>query len=176
MGAFKRLILRIEGTEDKKDLDTNWSTAYMRAFKRLILWIEGTEDKTNLDINWSTAHMGAFKRLILWIEGTEDENDFDINWSTAYMRAFKRLILWIEGTEDKNDLDKNWNGLCGTFKRLMQYNFSVTRVEKVFYFHQTGKAKHKSQKLKQSSFTEFNCRHYQSQFVLLCISLFSLHW
>ena len=117
-----------------------------------------------------------FKRLILWIEGTEDENDFDINWSTAYMEAFKRLILWIEGTEDEKDLDINWNCICGTFKRLMQYNFSVTRVEKIFYFHQTGKAIHKSQKLKQSSFTEFNCRHYQSQFVLLSISLFYLHW
>ena len=51
----------------------------MGAFKRLILWIEGTEDKNDLDINLSTAYMGAFKRLILWIEGTEDENDLDIN-------------------------------------------------------------------------------------------------
>ena len=33
MGAFKRLILWIEGTEDEIDLDTNWSTAYMGAFK-----------------------------------------------------------------------------------------------------------------------------------------------
>ena len=32
----------------------------MEAFKRLILWIEGTEDKNDLDINWSTAYMGAF--------------------------------------------------------------------------------------------------------------------
>ena len=50
------------------------------------------------------------------------------------MEAFKRLILRIEGTEDENDLDINWNCLCGTFKRLMQYNFSVTRVEKTFLF------------------------------------------
>ena len=47
----------------------------MGAFKRLILWIEGTEDENDLDINWSSAYMGAFKRLIIWIEGTEDEND-----------------------------------------------------------------------------------------------------
>ena len=51
----------------------------MVGFKRLILWIEGTEDKNDLDINWSTAYMGGFKRLILWIEGTEDKNDLDIN-------------------------------------------------------------------------------------------------
>ena len=50
----------------------------MGAFKRLILWIEGTEDKNDLDNNWSTAYMGAFKRLILWIEGTEDKNDLVI--------------------------------------------------------------------------------------------------
>ena len=51
MGAFKRLILRIEGTEDKNYFKINLSTAYMGAFKRLILWIEGTEDKNDLDIN-----------------------------------------------------------------------------------------------------------------------------
>ena len=51
----------------------------MEAFKRLILRIEGTEDETDLDINRSTAYMGAFQRLILWIEGTEDENNLDIN-------------------------------------------------------------------------------------------------
>ena len=51
----------------------------MVAFKRLILWIEGTEDKNDLDINGSTAYMRAFKRLILWIEGTEDKKDLDIN-------------------------------------------------------------------------------------------------
>ena len=45
----------------------------MGAFKRLILWIEGTEDENDLDINRSTAFGGAFKRLILWIEGTEDK-------------------------------------------------------------------------------------------------------
>ena len=45
MGAFKRPILWIEGTEDKNDLVNNWSTAYVGAFKRPILWIEGTEDK-----------------------------------------------------------------------------------------------------------------------------------
>ena len=50
----------------------------MGAFKRLIQWIEGTDDKIDLDINWSTAYMGAFKRLIQWIEGTEDKNDSDI--------------------------------------------------------------------------------------------------
>ena len=55
----------------KNDLDINWSTAYGGAFKRLILWIEGAEDKNDWDINWSTAYGGAFKRLILWIEGTE---------------------------------------------------------------------------------------------------------
>ena len=63
----------------------------MGVFKRLILWIEGTEDKNDLDINWSTAYMWAFKRLILWIEGTEDENDLDINWSTTYMGDLKDL-------------------------------------------------------------------------------------
>ena len=46
---------------------------------RLILWIEGTEDKNDLDINSSTAYKGAFNRLILWIVGTEDKNDLDIN-------------------------------------------------------------------------------------------------
>ena len=51
----------------------------MGGFKRQILWIEGSEDKKNLDINWSTASVGGFKRLILWIEGTEDKNDLDIN-------------------------------------------------------------------------------------------------
>ena len=51
----------------------------MGAFKKLILWIEGFEVKKDLVINWSTAYMGAFKRLILWIEGTEDKNDLDIN-------------------------------------------------------------------------------------------------
>ena len=55
----------------------------MGVFKRLILWIEGTEYKNDLDINWSATSLGAFKRLILWIEGTEDKNDFDNNWSTA---------------------------------------------------------------------------------------------
>ena len=51
----------------------------MGAFKRLILWIECTEDNINLDINWATAFLGGFKRLVLWIEGTEDKNDFDMN-------------------------------------------------------------------------------------------------
>ena len=51
----------------------------MGAFKRLILWIEGTEDKNDSDINSSTAYGGAFKRLILCIEGTEDKNDLVIN-------------------------------------------------------------------------------------------------
>ena len=51
----------------------------MGAFKRLILWTEGTEDKNNLDINWTTAYVGGFKILILWIEGTENKNDLDIN-------------------------------------------------------------------------------------------------
>ena len=51
----------------------------MGAFKRLIQWLEGTEDENDLDINGSTAYMEAFKRLILRIEGTEDENDLDIN-------------------------------------------------------------------------------------------------
>ena len=55
----------------------------MGGFKRFILGIEGTEDKNNLDINWSTASVGGFKRFILWIEGTEDKNELDINWSTA---------------------------------------------------------------------------------------------
>ena len=59
-GRFKRLILWIEGTEDKNDLDINWSTAYMD-FKRLILWID--EDENDLDINWSTAYMGDLKDL-----------------------------------------------------------------------------------------------------------------
>ena len=123
----------------------------MVAFKRLILWIEGTEDK-DLVINWSTAYMGAFKRLILWIEGTEVENDLDIIWSTAYMGAFKRLMLWIEGTEDENDLDINWNCLCGTFKRLMQYNFSVTRVEKIFFLPSNGESKTQVTKTKAEFF------------------------
>ena len=34
----------------------------MGASKRLILWIEGTEDKNVLYINWSATSMGAFKR------------------------------------------------------------------------------------------------------------------
>ena len=123
----------------QKNLVINWSATSMGAFKRLIQWIEGTEDKNDLDINWSTAYMRAFKRLILWIEGTEDKNDLDINWSTAYMEAFKRLILRIESTEDENDLDINWNCLCGTFKRFMQYNFSVTSWKD--FFIQTGKTK-----------------------------------
>ena len=92
------------------------------------------------------------------------------------MGAFKRLIQWIEGTEDKNDSDiKKSTAYAGPFKRLIQYNFSITRVEKIFYFHQTGKTKHKSRKLMQSYFTEINCRHYQCQFVLLSISLLYLH-
>ena len=53
------------------------------AFRRLILWIEGTEDKNDLVINWSASIVGAFKRLILWIEGIEDKNDLVNNWSTA---------------------------------------------------------------------------------------------
>ena len=53
----------------------NWSTAYVGAFKRLILWIEGTEDKNDLVINWSAAYMRSFQRLILWIEDIEDKND-----------------------------------------------------------------------------------------------------
>ena len=32
MGAFKRLILWIEDTEDKNDLVNNWSTAFFRSF------------------------------------------------------------------------------------------------------------------------------------------------
>ena len=47
----------------------------MGAFKRLIQWIEGTEDKKDLVINWSATSMVAFKRLIQRIEGTEDKND-----------------------------------------------------------------------------------------------------
>ena len=34
----------------------------MGASNRLILWIEGSEDKNDLIINYSTAYMGAFKR------------------------------------------------------------------------------------------------------------------
>ena len=34
----------------------------MGAFKRHLLWIEGSEDKNDLIINYSTAYMGAFKR------------------------------------------------------------------------------------------------------------------
>ena len=56
----------------------------MGAFKRLILWIEGSEDENDLANNWSATRMGAFKRLILWIEVTEVNKDLDINWSTAY--------------------------------------------------------------------------------------------
>ena len=33
----------------------------MGAFKRLILWIEGTEDENDVDINCSTAYVGSFK-------------------------------------------------------------------------------------------------------------------
>ena len=51
----------------------------MGAFKRHILWIEGSEDENDLDINSSATSMGAFKRLILWIEGSEDKNDYVIN-------------------------------------------------------------------------------------------------
>ena len=47
MGVFKRHILRIEGTEDKNDLDINRSTAYVGGFKCLILVIDGTEDKND---------------------------------------------------------------------------------------------------------------------------------
>ena len=63
----------------------------MGAFKRLIQWIEGTEDENDLVINWSTAYGGAFKRYILWIEGTEVKKDLVINWSAAYTGAFKGL-------------------------------------------------------------------------------------
>ena len=34
----------------------------MGAFKRLILWIDGTGDKIDLDINWSATSMEAFKK------------------------------------------------------------------------------------------------------------------
>ena len=69
----------------------------MEGFKRFILWIEGTEDKNDLDINWSTAYMGGFKRPVLWIEGTEDKRyDLDINWSTAYMGALKDLYYGLK--------------------------------------------------------------------------------
>ena len=51
----------------------------MGAFKRHILWIEGSEDKNDFDINYSTAYMGAFKRHIQWIGGSEDKNVSDIN-------------------------------------------------------------------------------------------------
>ena len=52
MGAFKRHILWIEGTEDKNDFSNNWLTAYVRALTRLILWIEGIEDENDLVNNW----------------------------------------------------------------------------------------------------------------------------
>ena len=51
----------------------------MGVSKRLILWIEGSEIKIDLDINLSTAYLGASKRIILWIEGSEDKNDLYIN-------------------------------------------------------------------------------------------------
>ena len=51
MGAFKRLILWTEGTEDKNDLVTNWLANSMEAIKRLIQWNEGAEDKNDLVIN-----------------------------------------------------------------------------------------------------------------------------
>ena len=51
----------------------------MGAFKRLLQCIEGTEDKNDFANNWSTANAGALKRLILRIEGNEDKNDFAIN-------------------------------------------------------------------------------------------------
>ena len=51
MGVFKRLILRIEGTEDNNNLDINWSSAFEGGFKGFILCTEGTENKNNLDIN-----------------------------------------------------------------------------------------------------------------------------
>ena len=48
----------------------------MAAFKRLVLWIEGIEDKNDFANNWSTAYVKTLKRLILWIEGIENKNDF----------------------------------------------------------------------------------------------------
>ena len=52
----------------------------MGAFKRLLQWIEGTEVKNDFANNWSTAYLGALKRLILWIEGAEDKNDLINIW------------------------------------------------------------------------------------------------
>ena len=57
----------------QKKLRYNLITAFVGAFRRLILWIEGTEDKNNIDIIWSIAYVGGFKGLVLWIEGTEDK-------------------------------------------------------------------------------------------------------
>ena len=51
----------------------------MGAFKRLIQWIEGTEDKKRLRYKLISCLWGAFKRLILWIEGTEVKKDLVIN-------------------------------------------------------------------------------------------------
>ena len=68
----------------------------MRGFKTLILWIEGTEDKNDLDINWSATSMEAFKRFILWVEGTEGKNDLDINWSVCFVGASKDLYYGLK--------------------------------------------------------------------------------
>ena len=47
----------------------------MGTFKRLILLIDGIEDRNDWVNNWSASIVGAFKSLILWVEGIEDEND-----------------------------------------------------------------------------------------------------
>ena len=40
----------------------------MGAFKRFILWIEGTEDDNDFDINWSTAYVGDLKDVYYGIK------------------------------------------------------------------------------------------------------------
>ena len=73
----------------------NWSTAYVGAFKRHIAWIEGTDDEKYLVNNWSASIVGAFKRLILWVEATEEKNDLFINWSAAHVRSFTDLYYGL---------------------------------------------------------------------------------
>ena len=103
----------------------------MGAFRRPLLWIEGTEDNFNLDLNWSTAYSG-FKRLIIWTEGTEDNNNLDINWATAYVGGFKRLLLWLEGTGDKKKY-KLINCLCGCFQKTYTMDWRYWRQQWLGY-------------------------------------------
>ena len=88
---------------DKNDLANNWSVTIVGAFKRLILRVEGTEHNNDLTINWSAAYVRSFKRLILWIEGIEEKMilliiDQLLMWELLKDLYYRLKVLWIKMT------------------------------------------------------------------------------